>query len=210
MRIGIDLDGCGYNVVAAHRKSCVYRGVPVEQLPEVTQWNYWNDWNMTFEEWKESADAAVDLHGCFATGVPMTGFVEALATFKHEGHTVHIVTNRTWGEYPVSATEEWLKTYKVPFDSLTFAADKTLIPCHIFVEDNVDNLAALRSAGVVAIAYDQLWNQEWQGLRAYGWDDITVLVRNLHINSERATNTNFIPLPVSVFERMNEPIRGIS
>lgn len=209
MRIGIDLDGCGYNVVRAHREACLKLGYPAEQLATVTQWNYWKDWGMTMEEWKETTQAAVDIYGCFALGVPMVGFVEALATFKHEGHSIHIVTNRTWGDFPVGATEYWLQRYEVPFDSLTFAADKTLVPCHVFIEDNVPNLIALKDANVVAVAYDQLWNQEWDGLRVYGWDDFTVLVRNLHINSERATDNNFMPLPASVFERYKS-IQGIS
>lgn len=206
MRIGIDLDGCGYGVVRAHREAAIRQGYKESQLRVVEQWNYWNDWGMTREEWQATADHGVDGYGIFWHGQPESGFKEALIKWRADGHSLHIVTNRTWGNAPIAATEYWLNGYEIPFDSLTFAADKTVVPCDVFFEDNVPNLEALSAAGVTAVAYDQLWNQEFDGLRVYGWDDAEVLMTYLVHNAAAAKNVEHLPAPKSQYES----IKGIS
>lgn len=82
---------------------------------------------------------------------------------REQGHTIHIVTHRNdFGAKGIRSTCEWLSRWCVPYDTLSFAKDKTSVPVDVFIEDNVDNVLALQSAGVVAVLMTRSWNENDQ------------------------------------------------
>lgn len=186
MRIGVDLDGCVYPYVAAMRAFIVdaYLLDP-ESLPDPTKWEMWEDWGLSKETWVAYATAA-EKSGCFASQEPYEGALHALHHLELAGHSIHIVTHRPTKEAQAQ-TIKWLETHEVPYDTLTFAKDKTIVATDVFIEDNIDNAEALREVGVRSFLMKRPWNDT--GLHhipfVFNWQDFVEEVEYL----DRRTNS---------------------
>lgn len=160
MRIGIDLDGCVYDFVDSLRQYLVlYEGWDPDELPPETCWGFfWTDWGIPFAEFKRLCDDGVDRRQIFYHGAPIDDYrghsVGALCALKAAGHSLHIVTDRNFGTHSASNTARWLGHFEIPFDSLTFSADKTCVPTDVFIDDRPGNVETLRAAGVEAWLLD--------------------------------------------------------
>lgn len=153
MRIGWDLDGVLYDFttsLAEYIESAGHR--PPGSLSRIpTCWEYWTtDWDMSREEYKEHFQAGIDAGVVFRTGKPFPGAVEAVRRLRGSGHSIHIVTARHPGGQSEKSTVAWLAEEDIPYDSLTFSADKTVIDCDFFIDDSPLNVDALRASGVRA------------------------------------------------------------
>jgi 5'(3')-deoxyribonucleotidase len=170
VKLCIDLDGCLYPWVESLRKEVMQSGRATrEQLPEPTKWEFWDEWGLTYPEFKEFFTQGVNNGRIFRKGIPAEGGVLVLKTLKAEGHGIHIISNRSIGWRSMINTAGWLCENEVPFDSVTLAADKTLIKTDIAIDDYIVNLQALRNAGTRAVCFDQPWNQGWSGERVSTW-----------------------------------------
>ncbi len=178
MRIGVDLDGVLYDFVGALREYAISVNYHEDQLPPNKTWDFHNEWGMSLGEWKSLVREGVEAGVVFRVGSPSLHAPLVLGWLRAQGHTIHIVTHREWGTKSHTNTEAWLKAWEIPYDSITYAQDKTLVPTDIFVDDHVANLDALRAAGTVAVAFDRPWNEEWSGLRVSTWRDFHTLVRS--------------------------------
>lgn len=111
------------------------------------------DWNF-FEH--DGYDLAQYLH-LFAQGVndgiifregnPIEGSISTLQCFRRLGHSIHLVTDRFVGDRAQENTEQWLREWSVPYDSLTYTKDKTVVRTDWFLDDKPSNVDALRKAG---------------------------------------------------------------
>jgi uncharacterized HAD superfamily protein len=92
---------------------------------------------------------------------------------REDGHTLHIVTYRTVGRRATQNTMEWLQRESIPYDSITFSKDKTIVNNDFFIEDNLDNFHALNRAGIVCYLMDRPWNEieNVYNRRVSGWED---------------------------------------
>lgn len=156
MKIGIDLDGVVYDFVGAIRKfvSNRYPHMPLLDTGP-TCWDFYDvDWGMSLEAFLALCDDSVDNGFVFWDGDPIPGSVEMMRRLKNAGHTLHIVTDRSYGTKSKIATTAWLKAYDVPYDTLTFASDKTLVRTDFFIDDKPANVKALRDAGCHAFLLD--------------------------------------------------------
>jgi uncharacterized HAD superfamily protein len=155
MRIGVDLDGVVFNYVDAIRS---YLWLSEHEAPDPFKWELWECWGMTEDAFWAEAHEAYEQH-LFFKGSPYPGAIEALCDLTMLGHTLHIITARA---HPVGQrdTEAWLDSYDVPYDSLTFASDKTCQPVDAFIEDNLHNAEKLVEHGVKAFLLDRPWNQD--------------------------------------------------
>jgi hypothetical protein len=169
MRLGIDLDGCLYPWVESLRKEAEVRGFLRSNMPEPTRWEFWEDWGMTYQEFKAVFTSGVNAGHIFAHGKPEQGGLLALGALKADGHTLHIISNRSVGHLSLVNTAEWIDAYQVPYDTFTLAADKTIIKTDIAIDDYTVNLNALRDAGTRAVCFDRPWNQDWDGERVPTW-----------------------------------------
>ena len=195
MRIGVDLDGVCYNFTNSLRKFLVeHKGVDARTLPETTCWDFFSvDWGLTLEEYLTYAAEGVDAEVVFLDGPAHTGCKSVLDTLHEDGHTIHIVTHRFFGQKSVSNTEKWLRREKIPFDTLTFAKDKTVVPVDIFIEDNVENAVALRDAGTECWIIDRPWNQHdpaGDDYRVLDWWEFGDVVDCKVVESFQNTNTD--------------------
>lgn len=176
MRVGIDLDGVTYDFVGALRaRIAKARRQPQAQLGDPTCWEYWDEWSMNEDEWKQHFAAGVKAGDLFSRGKPLDhGSINLI----HSMHSVHIVTDRPRGAH--GATRDWLSKHNILYDSLTFTADKTSVPTDVFVDDKPENVEALEAVGVDAVLFDRPWNRGpgSKGLhRIHGWGEFRQFVK---------------------------------
>ena len=164
-RVGVDLDGVLYDFNDALRR---YIGGNLETHPEPTVWSYWTEWKMVKAEFWETVAAGVDAGVIFGTGGIAPGAIFWMNQMRSAGHTLHIVTARSSGRPATPAlasaaeinTRHWIQRFHVPYDTLTFAHDKTSVPTDVFVEDKLGNYDALEAAGSQAWLIDRPCNQQ--------------------------------------------------
>lgn len=119
-------------------------------------WEMWENWGRTREEWADVVIMATQ-RGLYTSVDPIPYSVEAINRLRWYGHRVHIVTARGFmenGENIRRWTEEYLETYAIGHDSLTFAKDKVAAQETLGVEfdwaidDGIHNFEALSDAEV--------------------------------------------------------------
>lgn len=163
MRIGIDLDGVCYDFAASFRHYLHnHQGFPSWWNPQATRWEFYEDWGFSLDQFLDFFHRGVDAGVIFTHGRPYTNTREAFQRIKTAGHSIHIVTDRSMGKPGASeaATRAWLDRYDLPFDSLTFSADKTVVRLDMMIDDKLSNYDALKAAGVDARLLTRPWNQQ--------------------------------------------------
>lgn len=166
MRVGFDLDGVCYDFAMSLRDYLEAVGISsdysvIEGEPD--KWHFYRDWGMTDEEFVNHCHTGVDLGIIFGSGKPRENSFKAMCEIRKMGHTVHIVTDRSFGSNPdnsVMNTLMWLMAWGFEYDTIDFSADKTCIPTDIFIEDKLENYDALTTAGVETYLVDRPWNQD--------------------------------------------------
>lgn len=160
LQVGLDLDGVCYPFVETLRRFLAERQGRAVAMPPATRWEFFLDWGMSRQEFKDTCDEAVDAGFLFRVGDPYPGVVESVAALRARGHQVHVVTARHFGATGASerATASWLNRVGLEFDSLTFSGDKTVVPTDVFLDDHAENYLALRKAGVAAYLLSRPWN----------------------------------------------------
>ena len=166
--IGLDMDGCMIPFDYGFRKYVVDAGIrTLEQCPEVTEMDFYLKWfnekgeGIPHEEFLEICHAGVDAGIIFFEGDPYPDVKDAVDRLKKMGNKIHVITDRTFGKdnYSEVLTERWLKKWEIPYDTLTFSADKTIVSTDIMIDDKPENYDRLDSAGCYSILYDRPWNQ---------------------------------------------------
>lgn len=165
-RVGIDLDGVCYDFAGALRYYLVSEhGFSAEAMPEPTCWEFYsNDWNITSGEFVSFCDAGVNAGVIFTHGDPIEDAANQLRRLRAAGHTIHIITDRSFGandgEASREATKAWLRLHGIPYDTLDFTADKTSVPTDVMIDDKVENVDALILADCDALLLDRPWNRD--------------------------------------------------
>lgn len=159
MRIGIDLDGCVYSFTDSLRAWLVDNGYPAAQVASrETCWEFYEvDWGMSLGDFLAECRRAADAGWLFSHGLPLPDSAETMWALADAGHELHIVTDRAFGTTPHASrlnTLRWLHDYGIPFDSLTFSADKTAVLCDMFLDDRPRNVDALVAVGCDAWLLD--------------------------------------------------------
>lgn len=158
MRIGIDLDGVNISFVDGCN---VIRKKNGESPYVEGTWAFYEKNGMTGADFKAWCDKAAD-EGLLFGNDPYPGAVEAVRRIRDLGHTIVIITDRTFGSTPKVSqdlTVKWLNKHGYEFDELHFDADKTAYRVDMMVEDKLENYDALVAAGVDAYLIDRVWNQ---------------------------------------------------
>ena len=154
MRIGFDLDDVIYPFVSQIAKYACAR-IGHESLPPATCWRFYEtDWGLSRYEFERLFLDGIESGVVFGEGEPLPGTLDGLSAVKAAGHTVHIVSDRLVSPRAQELTPKWLAEHSVPYDTLTFSADKTVVATDMFLDDRPENVKALRSAGVDAWVLD--------------------------------------------------------
>lgn len=162
MRVGIDLDGVCYDFAASVREYLCHTVAThdPEACTDPERWEFYEDWGLDLPAFLDAFHDGVNAGIIFTHGDTYPNVTEAFARIKAQGHTIHIVTDRSMGEPGRSeaATAAWLARHGLPFDSLTFSADKTVVNLDVMVDDKLANYDALEAAGVRAYLLTRKWN----------------------------------------------------
>jgi 5'(3')-deoxyribonucleotidase len=163
MRIGIDSDGVLYTFQTALirwlKESGQYDNYKVKH--RFDEWYFYREWGMTDAEFISHVADGVAA-GVIFRGPARKGASSALKRLQAAGHTLHIITDRNFAGAQ-EATIEWLAQHNIPYDTLTFSADKTIIPTDVFIEDKPENADALAAAGTKVYLVTRAWNRHAQG-----------------------------------------------
>lgn len=161
--IGVDIDDVLYPWFdTAHRLS-VEAGITGDLVGSPTSWRPYENYGCTAEQWHEVLTAGA-VSGELYYADPIPGSIEALARLREAGHTVHLVTARGLlanGHLIRSHTTHWLENVGAQFDSLTFAAKKSIVRVAVLIDDNVDNLFEFeKNTPGDGILINRPWNAE--------------------------------------------------
>lgn len=162
------IDGCAYDFAASLRHYlCRHRGWRAIDCPEPVRWEFYEDWGLSLQQFLAFCHQGVDAGVVFSHGFPLAGTRDAFGMLKAAGHTVHIITDRSFGTNGRSegATRAWLDRHHLPYDSLTFAHDKTIVGVEVMVDDKLENYDAMESAGVETYLLKRPWNRAGQPSR---------------------------------------------
>lgn len=186
MKVGVDLDGVLYNFHQAFIDYLTVSELHGKYIVKYAfnDWNFFKHWGMTQEEFVAVCNKGVDA-GVIFRGPTRKRAASAIRRIKRAGHEIHIVTDRSFGESPLAsqyATLDWLAEHKIPYDSITFSADKTVVPTDIFVEDKLENYDALDAAGTEVYLINRPWNRREDNRRR-----ISGITEFANIVTERVT-----------------------
>lgn len=160
-RWGIDIDGVLYDFGASMQHYLHTQGWHEGSLSDPTHWDFHEAWGMDRKEFYRHFDEGVDAGVVFIYGSIYPEALKLMKKLRKKKQYIHICTHRLRnGDRSVHNTMDWLKREKVPFDTITFAEDKTSANVDVFIEDNMKNFLALREAGVGAFLIDRPWNRE--------------------------------------------------
>ena len=127
---------------------------------------------MKNSEFYKLCSQGIDDGHIYLSGEPAEGFVKALKHLRKNMHTIHICTARMIGRKDASNTIEWLQKHKVPYDSITFGSDKTIVDVDVFLEDKPKNFFALENYGIRSFLFDQPYNRDVDTeFRVTSWED---------------------------------------
>lgn len=162
-RIGIDLDGVCYDFGGSLREYLRrFHDWDEARCPAATRWEFYEDWGLSLQEFIRHCHEGVNAGVIFSHGDPYHGTRRALLSLREAGHTLHVVTDRSFGSSGASeaATRTWLDRHAIPFDALTFSADKTVARVDWMIDDKLANYDALDATGVNVWLLDRPWNQD--------------------------------------------------
>lgn len=180
MKVIVDLDGVVFNFTESLRLYLIeHEGYDPSRLGDVKTWNFFADnWGMTLEQYMDACHAGVDAGVIFRHGPSWEGSIEGVNGLKDRGHSVHILTDRSFGSLSPQNTIAWLKENGVPFDSICFSADKTIMHADLMIEDRDKNYLAVEKAGnAVPVLITRPWNEHVVGARRVNtWPEFLELV----------------------------------
>lgn len=132
-----------------------------EPTPWIT-WHHYRNHGMTDQEFVVRLTQYAE-DGGFGDQVPSPGFQDAVKQIAAAGHIQCVVTDRP---APAHAdTAWWVDTFAPEIDSVEFDKDKTIFkhngpPTYYGIDDRVENVEAMRKAGIYAYLLTRPWNEE--------------------------------------------------
>lgn len=162
MRVGIDLDGVCYPFEEALRQYLFrIEKRTWKSMPEPTCWHFYEEWGLSEYQFNDYCHRAANEWGLFERAKPYPGVVDAIRRIKDAGNTVHIVTAREYGRPGDSERQtcRWLRGWEIPYDTLTFSRDKTVVRTDWYIDDKPSNVDSFHHTLTRAFLMDQPWNQ---------------------------------------------------
>lgn len=163
-RIGVDLDGVFYDFGAAFRDYIVtHAGWDFTKLTPQQDWYFYRDWGMTDNQFVGHCHDAANARKLWNHNVPNAEDLQWLRRLQKQGHTLHVITDRSFGRHPGlshEATAKWLSENDFPYDTLTFSRDKTVVRTDFMIDDKLQNYDDLEQSGCIPVLYDRPWNSD--------------------------------------------------
>lgn len=160
--VGMDLDGVNFRFDRAYIKGCVELGMldgwPVGFRP--WRWDFFLDLGHTASQFVANCHLLADAG--LLWDMPLCRGARTMWTeLASRGHRIHVITDRRFGSTPAvseDATEAVLRALALPYTTLTFAGDKTIVPTDVMLEDKLENYDALAATRCQPVLLNRPWN----------------------------------------------------
>jgi 5'(3')-deoxyribonucleotidase len=178
--IGVDIDAVCADHNAAFREHVADAlGVSPGTLGEQLDWNY-RSWGLSDEDFLRIHQQGVR-ESMFLDMPPIPGVKDALKSLAKQGATIRVITHRLYAPHnhqkAISDTAAWLDKHRIPYHDLCMVGDKPAVYADVYIDDAPHNVRALRDkTEKPVIVFDQPYNQDLDGPRVSGWDEVPQMV----------------------------------
>ncbi len=123
----------------------------------------------------------------FSSVPPYQEAIDFLNNLKKQGHKIILITARH--EEFRETTEKWLDKNNIPYDKLYHDDDKAPLALNenlkIFIDDHLDNVREIKSAGITALLFTREHNlnatEDEYTARVDNWQDIKEYIYNYYL-----------------------------
>ena len=144
---------------------------------------WWQDYGIK----KRYFENLLNEEGFFLNLKPVDGAIETLTILNKEEYDIHILTCPQHNEFCYIEKVKWIKKY-LPFINVAthfhttgnkgmFAKEN-----RVLIDDNPIYLNQFEENGGTSIAFNQGWNRDYDGYRAYDWNDVYSYIKALEPN----------------------------
>lgn len=179
--LGVDLDGVVADFIGGLRPiAAEWLGVETKDLTTEISYEF-PEWNLKeFGGYDALHRFAVKERDLFKNLPPIEGGPAVLRRLSTNGIRIRIITHRLFikwfHEEAIQQTVKWLEHYGIPYWDLCFMRDKSAVGADLYLEDNPDNIKALRNDGHKTIVVVNSMNRSLPAPRAENWVEIENLV----------------------------------
>jgi len=182
--LGVDLDGVCADFYGRMREIAAewFERNP-EDLPTDVSYGL-QEWGIhDARQYNDLHRFAVTERNLFKTETMIAGARKYLWRLSNEGYRIRIITHRLFIQHfhkvAVQQTIEWLDSQGIPYWDLCFMMEKSQVGAHIYIEDNPENIDALRAANLQTICFGNSTNVHISHPRATTWKGVYELVHEL-------------------------------
>ena len=185
--LGVDLDGVVADFIGGLRPiAAEWLGVGDSSLTAEIRYEF-PEWNLNdFGGYDALHRFAVKERDLFKNLPPIEGAPAVLRRLSTKGIRIRIITHRLFikwfHEEAIQQTVKWLEHHGIPYWDLCFMRDKSAVGADLYLEDNPDNITALRNDGHKTIVVANSMNRNLPEPRADNWEQIEKLVLREHKN----------------------------
>ena len=179
--LGVDLDGVVADFIGGLRPIAAdWLGVNESKLTTEISYEF-PEWNLNeFGGYEALHRFAVKERDLFKNLPPIEGAPAALRRLSTKNIRIRIITHRLFikwfHEEAIQQTVKWLEHHGIPYWDLCFMRDKSAVGANLYLEDNPDNIKALRNDRHKTIVVVNSMNRELPEPRAENWEQIEKLV----------------------------------
>ena len=179
--LGVDLDGVVADFIGGLRPiAAEWLGVEVESLTNEISYEF-PEWNLkSFGGYDALHRFAVKERDLFKNLPPIEGAPAVLRRLSTQNIRIRIITHRLFikwfHEEAIQQTVKWLENHGIPYWDLCFMRDKSAVGADLYIEDNPDNIEALRNEGHKTIVAVNSMNRHLEDPKAANWEEIEKLV----------------------------------
>ena len=185
--LGVDLDGVVADFIGGLKPiAAEWLGVEENELTREISYEF-PEWKLNeFGGYDALHRFAVKERDLFKVLPPIEGAPAVLRRLSTKGIRIRIITHRLFikwfHEEAIQQTVQWLERYGIPYWDLCFMRDKSAVGADLYLEDNPDNITALRNDGHKTIVVINSMNRDLPGPRADNWEEIEKLVLEEYVS----------------------------
>ena len=185
--LGVDLDGVVADFIGGLKPiAAEWLGVESSSLTDEISYEF-PEWGLNeFGGYDALHRFAVKERDLFKNLPPIDGAPAALRRLSTKGIRIRIITHRLFIKWfhveAIQQTVNWLEHHGIPYWDLCFMRDKSAVGADLYLEDNPDNITALRNEGYNTIVVINSMNRHLPGPRAENWAEIEKLVLEEHMS----------------------------
>lgn len=183
--LGVDLDGVVADFIGGLKPiAAEWLGVEENSLTSEISYEF-PEWGLSeFGGYDALHRFAIKERDLFKNLPPIEGAPASLRRLSTNGIRIRIITHRLFIKWfhveAIQQTVKWLEHHGIPYWDLCFMRDKSAVGADLYLEDNPDNIIALRNEGHKTIIVVNSMNRQLPGPRAENWIEIEELVLKEH------------------------------